>query len=185
MKLEDILKLGQKKPSAIDIMVYYCLKELSIDNNMPSIACDLKPYLKDYSHRSIQRSILNLEQYGLVTISRNENRRREKIYFNALKTPALEKKEIKKPKCGIYKIYKNSRVYVGQSRNIEKRWKMHMRQINRNIHPYFTNKESDELLYEILEECKTSELGIKEILWAQRLKDNDFEILNQENFTLI
>jgi hypothetical protein len=60
-----------------------------------------------------------------------------------------------------------------------------MRQINRNIHPYFTNKESDELLYEILEECKTSELGIKEILWAQRLKDNDFEILNQENFTLI
>lgn len=185
MKLEDILKLSQKKLSGLDILLYYCLKELSMDNNMPSLAQEIKPYFKDYSFAGIHKCLSKLEQVGLITTFLDERGRRAKIYFNELETPTIEKKEIKKPKCGIYKIYNNSKVYVGQSKNIQERWKSHKQKMIRDIHPYFKKQEIGQVSYEILEECKTSELGIKEILWAQRLKDNDFEILNQENFTLI
>ena len=145
MKLEDILILSEKKLSGLDMMLYYCLKQLSIDNNMPSMSRE----------------------------------------FNELGTPILENKEVKKPKCGIYKIYNNSKVYVGQSKNIQERWKTHKQKMTRDIHPYFKKQEIGQVSYEILEECKMSELGIKENLWAQRLKDKDLKIANEENFTLI
>ena len=57
--------------------------------------------------------------------------------------------------------------------------------MTRDIHPYFKKQEIGQVSYEILEECKMSELGIKENLWAQRLKDKDLKIANEENFTLI
>ena len=185
MKLEDILILSEKKLSGLDMMLYYCLKQLSIDNNMPSMSREIKPYLKLYSFAGIHKSQIKLEQVGLITTSLDERGRRVKIYFNELGTPILENKEVKKPKCGIYKIYNNSKVYVGQSKNIQERWKTHKQKMTRDIHPYFKKQEIGQVSYEILEECKMSELGIKENLWAQRLKDKDLKIANEENFTLI
>lgn len=185
MKLEDILILSEKKLSGLDIMLYYCLKEISVDNKMPALSQEVVPYFKQYSYRGIIRSLLKLEQHGLVTTFLNERGKREKIYFNEIETPVLEKKITTKPKCGIYKIYNKSNVYVGQSRSIQKRWEAHKIQINRGIHPYFTKLEAGQVSYEILEECKMSELSIKEILWSQRLKDKGLKVLNEENFTLI
>ena len=185
MKLEDILILSEKKLSGLDIMLYYCLKELSVDNNVPSLAHEIKPYFKDYSFAGIHKCLNKLEQVGLITTSLDERGKRKKIYFNEIETPILERKKIIKPKCGIYKIYNNPNVYIGQSKNIKERWKAHKQQINRGIHPYFTKLEAGQVSYEILEECKMSELSIKEILWSQRLKDKGLKVLNEENFTLI
>lgn len=185
MKLQDILTLSQKKLSGLDLMLYYCLKELSIDNKMPALSEEVKPYFKEYSYRGIQKSLLKLEQCGLITTILDERGKREKIYFNEIKTPILERKKITKPICGIYKIYNNSNVYIGQSKNIKERWRNHNQKMIRGIHPYFLKQEADQVTYEVLEECKLSELRIKEILWSQRLKDKGLKVLNEENFTLI
>lgn len=185
MKLKDILTLSQKKLSGLDIMLYYCLKELSTDNNMPSLTHEIKPYFKDYSFGGINKCLNKLEQVGLIITSLDERGKREKIYFNEIETPILERKKTTKPKCGIYKIYNNSNVYIGQSKNIKERWKNHKQKMIRGIHPYFSKQETDQVTYEILEECKISELSIKEILWSQRLKDKGLKVLNEENFTLI
>ena len=76
---------------------------------------------------------------------------------------------------GIYKITNkiNLKVYIGQSRNIEKRWIAH------KTIPFNTkNKRNNTLLYnaickytldnfsfEIIEKCNISELNIKENYW--------------------
>ena len=38
---------------------------------------------------------------------------------------------------GIYMIknLKNDNIYIGQSKNIEKRWKEHIKELNGNYHP--------------------------------------------------
>ena len=149
MKLKDILTLSEKKLSGLDIMLYYCLKELSVDNKMPALSQEVIPYFKQYSYRGVIKSLLRLEQHGLVTTFLNERGNREKIYFNEIEAPALvlERKIVTEPKCGIYKIYNKFNVYVGQSRNIQKRWKDHKIQINRGIHPYFTKLEAGHMKF--------------------------------------
>ena len=78
---------------------------------------------------------------------------------------------------GIYKITNliNNKVYIGQSKNIEYRWKQHKN------HPFnINNKDYDKRLYqairkyglenfsfEILEECQIQELNNKEIYWIK------------------
>ena len=184
MKLEEILMLSKNKMSAGDVYVYCALKVLVVDNKMPSINNELIPAVQ-MSRSSVNRSIVKLEQNNIITCIKENGFNKTKIYFNKINQKTVKKKEIKKPKCGIYKIYIDSDVYVGQSRNIEQRWKDHEMQINRDIHPYFTSTQAEHISYEILEECRLSELRIKEILWAQRIKDKGLKVLNEENFTLI
>jgi len=81
--------------------------------------------------------------------------------------------------CGIYKIQNkiNGKIYVGQSSNIEQRWKVHKTLIkNKNIQ----NKEEKQLTkielaylkyniedfnFEIIEECSQEELNEREKYW--------------------
>lgn len=64
-------------------------------------------------------------------------------------------------KCGIYKItnIKTSKVYIGSSENINKRWRQHRTDLNCNRHHSIHlqrsyNKHSkDSFQYEIIEEC--------------------------------
>ena len=184
MKLEEILMLSKNKMSAGDIYVYCALKLLVVNNKMPSINNELIPVVQ-MSRSNISRSIKKLEQNNIITCIKENGFNKRKIYFNKTNEKTVKKKGIKKPKCGIYKIYIDSDVYVGQSRNIEQRWKVHKMQINRDIHPYFTSTQAEDILYEILEECHLFELRIKEILWSQRIKDKGLKVLNEENFILI
>jgi len=79
--------------------------------------------------------------------------------------------------CGIYKITSPSRrIYIGQSKHIEKRFYEHKFQPkNRNlslIQKSIKKYGYDNHQFEIVEECKDFELDNKEIFWINRLKSN-------------
>ena len=72
--------------------------------------------------------------------------------------------------CGIYKIENkiNSKIYIGQSVNIERRWKDHKSRIYTEdslLHREFQKYGIDNFLFSIVEECKKENLLDKEIFW--------------------
>lgn len=86
--------------------------------------------------------------------------------------------------CGIYKIENkiNNKIYIGQSINIERRWREHKsRSLNKE------NKDSNMKIYEaiktyglnnfelsIIEKCKKEELRDREIYWINYYNSMDF-----------
>jgi len=82
---------------------------------------------------------------------------------------------------GIYKITNkiNNKVYIGQSKNIEQRWKEHIRhskdEYSRNkphIHCAINKYGKENFNFEVLEECKFEELDDKERYYIAKYKSN-------------
>lgn len=78
---------------------------------------------------------------------------------------------------GIYKITntKNEKSYIGQSTNIEERWKQHKQAIQTSDKSWYplARKESDDVddfTFEVLQQCKASELDELEDYWADYYK---------------
>lgn len=72
--------------------------------------------------------------------------------------------------CGIYKItnISNNQCYIGQSINIEKRWKDHQRALdNYAIHKALRKYGIQNFTFEIIELCKAEELNTKEQYWIK------------------
>lgn len=89
---------------------------------------------------------------------------------------------------GIYKITNliNGHAYIGQSVNIEKRWKQEIESSNNpNDHSYeyplmraFRKYGFDNFSFEVIEECKVDELNQKERYWI-KIYDTFFHGYNQ------
>lgn len=78
---------------------------------------------------------------------------------------------------GIYKITNkiNNKIYVGQSNNIERRFKEHQTKGKTARIPLDIAIEKygkDNFLYEVLEECSIEELNEKENYWIETLKSH-------------
>lgn len=82
---------------------------------------------------------------------------------------------------GIYKITNkiNNKIYIGQSKNIEQRWKEHVRhskdKYSRNkpyIHSAINKYGKDNFKFEVLEECKFEELDEREKYYIAEYKSN-------------
>lgn len=79
--------------------------------------------------------------------------------------------------CGIYVIIneENNKKYVGQSINIENRWKQHLYDVTHRaerscgIDMAMIKYGIEKFHYEILEECEPSELNDREIYWIEKL----------------
>lgn len=78
---------------------------------------------------------------------------------------------------GIYKITNkiNNHFYIGQSKNIEKRWKDHIKTAKENknrtvLQKAFCKYGVDNFTFEILEKCPTDKLDEKEIFYIAKLK---------------
>ncbi len=67
--------------------------------------------------------------------------------------------------CGIYKIIENEtgRCYIGQSRNVERRWKRH----HKRFSPDLFN-------YEVIMECDAEQLDFWEIAWITSERSVEF-----------
>lgn len=80
--------------------------------------------------------------------------------------------------CGIYKITnkENGKSYIGLSVDIESRWSDHIKKMNsteqydKPLYRAFRKYGLSNFIFEILEECKSSELGVKEKYWIKELK---------------
>ena len=78
--------------------------------------------------------------------------------------------------CGIYCIENlvNGKKYIGQSNNVYKRWKAHIKELDNNYHcnSYLQkawNKHGKEnFLFNILETCQENELNEKEIYYIDK-----------------
>lgn len=79
---------------------------------------------------------------------------------------------------GIYKIENktNGKVYVGQSINIERRWRQHINSSfnekddsNTELHRTIKKHSLNHFKWEILEECRVEELDEKEKFWIKEL----------------
>ena len=75
---------------------------------------------------------------------------------------------------GIYSITNkiNGKRYIGQSINIDNRWKEHIRNIdnpnkNNTIYKALRKYGLENFIFEVLEECTESELDDKEIYWIE------------------
>lgn len=78
---------------------------------------------------------------------------------------------------GIYKIENtvNGKVYIGQSKNIEERWKSHIRAskskasvgYNYYIHKAFRKYGIENFIFSVVEECEPSELNEREVYWIK------------------
>ena len=92
---------------------------------------------------------------------------------------------------GIYKIVNkaNNKIYVGQSIDIEERWKQHQwKAFNSNelaynsaIHSAFRKYGLENFYYEVIEECLPEELNEREIYWIEQLQSvvpNGYNILS-------
>lgn len=78
---------------------------------------------------------------------------------------------------GIYKITntKNEKSYIGQSTNIEERWKQHKQAIQTSDKSWYplARKESDgvdDFTFEVLQQCKAEELDELEDYWVDYYK---------------
>ena len=74
---------------------------------------------------------------------------------------------------GIYKITNkiNNKVYIGQSKLIEKRWKEHLADYERKdtkLYFAFRKYGIENFLFEIIEECSIEELNEREIFWIKQ-----------------
>jgi group I intron endonuclease len=77
--------------------------------------------------------------------------------------------------CGIYKITNitNNHCYIGQSHNIENRWKNHKKctynsdKWNYPLYSAFRKYGLENFTFEIIEECTIHELNEKEIYWIK------------------
>lgn len=86
---------------------------------------------------------------------------------------ALDKQ---KPICGIYKITNqiNGKCYIGQSIDIEKRWKQHKlqsswrKQKEKILYKAFTKYGLNNFIFEIIEECQRKDLDKREIYWIKK-----------------
>lgn len=73
--------------------------------------------------------------------------------------------------CGIYKITNNinNKAYIGQSINIEERWKKHKwhtkKQSHYPLYRAFSNYGLENFTFEILEQCHADQLNDREIYW--------------------
>ena len=67
--------------------------------------------------------------------------------------------------CGIYKITENEtgRCYIGQSKNVEKRWKQHHKRFSPNL-----------FSYEVIMECDFEQLSFWEIAWIASERSIEF-----------
>ena len=89
---------------------------------------------------------------------------------------------------GIYciKNLANDKLYIGQSTNIKKRWKVHVKELNSNTHcnSYLQNAwnkyGSDNFKFYVLEKCDKKELNKKEIYYIKTL----FSHCNQNGYNL-
>lgn len=82
---------------------------------------------------------------------------------------------------GIYAIRNviNNKVYIGQSVNIEKRWKEHKSALKRGVHgnPYLQaawNKSPRDFEFNVLCECKENELNSLELYYIQQYNATDY-----------
>lgn len=73
--------------------------------------------------------------------------------------------------CGVYKITSPSgRIYIGQSRNIEKRWKGYLRKDCKNqikLKHSFEKYGVEAHVFEIVEECEFEQLNSRERYWQE------------------
>jgi len=201
MKEEEIYFFAKNRISAAVILVYYTLRQLCADDNKVPTHNILQDYLPLTTSGTISKSLAKLLQCGaIVMIKKNNNHKNKEIFFPVwekdVKLKILEKTNERKTmcsqstkkllplKCGIYKVTTLGGIYIGQSKDLYKRWKSHKASIKNGTHRYFKGN-SDEYCFEVLEECKISKLRIKENLWAQRLIDQGKKIININNFTLL
>lgn len=80
--------------------------------------------------------------------------------------------------CGIYKIENmiNHHIYIGQSRNIEKRWNNHKRvkeEEKHAIHRAIDKYGIENFSFDIIEKCEPDKLNEREIYWIS--KYNSYE----------
>lgn len=93
--------------------------------------------------------------------------------------------------CGIYKItnIKNDKIYIGQSINIERRWKRHLsasknpksHEYNAPLHIDMRKFGDEAFEIEILEECNKEELNEKEKYWIEETKAFQYGYNNSFN----
>jgi group I intron endonuclease len=84
-------------------------------------------------------------------------------------------------KTGIYRItcLANSKIYIGSSFDIDKRWKVHKNQLNKNKHiniflqNSYNKYGSENFKFEILEECEKENLLQLEQKWMDETKCYD------------
>ena len=76
---------------------------------------------------------------------------------------------------GIYKITNklNGKIYIGQSINIEQRWKQHHQETkngNKNTKLYLAMRKYgiENFIFEVLEQCSKDELNDREIYWIKK-----------------
>jgi hypothetical protein len=96
--------------------------------------------------------------------------------------------------CGTYAIFcreTNECLYVGQSSNIEYRWKMHIRYLRSKKHPqkgfsdWFHDRlcDLDLLIFKVLEECDDTDKAknLSEIRWFNELKPSFYGKVPSKN----
>lgn len=77
--------------------------------------------------------------------------------------------------CGIYEIIntKNGKKYIGQSINIEDRWKKHQQELktqkhsNNYLQKAWNKYGSNSFIFKIIEKCSREELNEKELFWIK------------------
>ena len=94
--------------------------------------------------------------------------------------------------CGIYKITNliTGEHYIGQSKNIDERWKAHCK-CGLGIEAPATNvlynsMQKDKVwnfTFEVLQECKPEELNEKEAFWIQSYQSNIYRLNTQKGVT--
>lgn len=93
--------------------------------------------------------------------------------------------------CGIYKItnIKNGKIYIGQSINIERRWKRHLsasknpkrNEYNAPLHIDMREFGDEAFKIEILEECDSVKLNEREKYWIEKTGAFQFGYNNSFN----
>ena len=94
--------------------------------------------------------------------------------------------------CGVYLIENiiTNKVYVGSSKEIKLRWRHHLRALKKGIHDNPSLQEDwneygeDSFSFQVLEECKASQLLVVEQAYFDSFKDDKIPLYNYGEYVI-
>lgn len=185
LMLEDAASTFQDAFNQLGIKIDKQKKSLEYESNLVQLAVEARKRAEEeeekrnfYRLQIPQCDLEDIEKLNEVALLLNTPESLYKtiwkVYYEKPYTDLIGRVLGTKPITGIYKItnINNGKSYVGQSTNVQERWKQHIKRgcgaeapTRNKLYPAMIEQGVHNFYFELLEECPRDQLDLKEDYW--------------------